>query len=385
MKHKKVFIILPVVLIAVAGAVVLYVLFSGDTIAPGRTGGEKQTRQGDITTAKAQVEQVPQWYHAVGTVKPSTQARIEARIPGQVLDVRVHAGNAVSAGDVIVTLDDRQFQARVSQALQSLEAASSRKEQALQGVSAAKAAFTEAESAYNRIKKFFDVEAATEAQLEQVRSRYLQAEAALTRAQRGVEGAAAGVRMAEEMVDEAKVALSYTKLSAPSDGEVLKRLVDPGDMAMPGKPLLLLRTPGGLRLEANVRESLVGSVSVGSTVTITLPTLNQTVEGVVKELVPYADPQSRTFLVKVKLPDTEGVYPGMYGKILLHCQEIDLVMIPERAVAKVGQMELVMVETEEGWARRYIKTGEVHGDMVEVLSGLSGGETLKVEKRGDHD
>ena len=385
MKNLKRIIILLIICLVIAAVIFLVWAFSRDNISPGLLEPEKKQRANAAETVSANLETVTEWYDAVGTVQPRTQARIEAQVSGQVTDVRVNAGDKVSAEELLVILDDRQLQARLSQATQSLKTAIAQKQQALQAVNAAEAAYVEAESAYNRVKKFFSADAATEQDLEQARSRYLQAKAALKRTKDGLSGAAAGVRMAEEMVQEAKIGLGYTRVKAPAAGEVLKRLVDPGDLAMPGKPLLLLKTAGGLRLEAYVRESLVQKVHPGSTLRVELPTLQKTVESRVEELIPYADPQTRTFLVKSRLPDIPGLYPGMYGKLLIPYKQVEIVLIPRVAVSEVGQLELVRVKTAGGWERRYIKTGTIYGDQIEVLSGLSGDETLKIKEPGNDE
>jgi RND family efflux transporter MFP subunit len=377
--NKKRIIIALIAGLLIVGAVLIFWILSGDEIRPGMTESDTLSAMTDAKTVPAEIETVTEWYTAVGTVQPRTQARIEAQVSGQVTDVRVNAGDQVTSGQLLVILDDRQMQSRLSQAMQSLETSISRKEQAAQTVNAAEAAFAEARSAYNRIKTFFNADAATEQALEQARSVYLQAEAALKRSKDGFSGASAGVRMADEMVREAKIGLGYTEIQAPADGEVLKRLVDPGDLAMPGKPLLLLRTAGGLQLEAYVRESLIRKVAPGSMLQVELVTLQKTVDSKVEELIPYADPQTRTFLVKTQLPDVPGLYPGMYGKLLIPYRQVDLVMIPRSAVYKVGQLENVLVRTNTGWNRRYIKTGNIYDDKVEVLSGLYGDETLKMK------
>ncbi len=383
MKTNKRIIIPLFVAIVIGAAVIILWIFSGGEITPGMVEPDKTPAAAGAGTVNAEIETVTEWYDAVGTVQPRTQARIEAQVSGQVINVRVNAGDRVSKDDLLVELDDRQLESRYSQATQSLKTVVSQKEQARQAVNAAQAAFAEAESAYNRVKKFFDADAATEQDLEQARSRYLQAKASLKRAKDGLAGASAGVRMAEEMVQEAKIGLGYTKINAPANGEVLKRLVDPGDMAMPGKPLLLLKTPGGLQLEAYVRESLVRKIHPGKTLRVELSTLQKTVDSRVEELIPYADPQTRTFLVKSKLPNIPNLYPGMYGKLRIPYKQVELVLIPRTAVYEVGQLELVMVKSADGWGRRYIKTGNIYGNRVEVLSGLSGNETLKIKEPGD--
>ena len=380
MKNKKRIIILVIICLIFAAMIFLVWIFSRDNISPGIFTPEEGLKSDTAEMVAARIEMVTEWYDAVGTVQPRTQARIEAQVSGQVNDVRVGAGDKVTAEELLIVLDDRQLQTRLSQANQSLKTAIAQKEQAMQAVNAAEAAYVEAESAYNRVKSFFEADAATEQDLEQARSRYLQARAASKRTKDGLSGAAAGVRMAEEMVQEAKIGLGYTRIKAPTEGVVLKRLVDPGDLAMPGKPLLLLKTAGGLLLEAYVRESLVQKVHPGSMLQVELPTLQKIVASKVEELIPYADPQTRTFLVKSILPDIPGLYPGMYGKLKIPHEQVELVLIPRSAVIQVGQLELVLVKTAEGWKRRYIKTGNIHGDQIEVLSGLSGDEMLKTRE-----
>jgi HlyD family secretion protein len=383
MNYKK-WIILPLILCLIILAVVIFFLIYSKKDMPSQSfGPEKTLVAPHVKTAQAETSTVTEWYDAVGTVQPGTQARIEAQISGQVRAVFVNAGDKVTTGELIVRLDDRQMQSGLAQARQQLKTAVSRMEQARQAVKGAEAAFEEAQSAYERINHFMEVEAATQQDLEQARSRYLQAEAGMKRSEDVFSESRAGVRMAEELVSEAKITLSHTEITAPSDGVVLKRLVDPGDMAMPGKPLVLLRTAGGLRLEAHVREGMVGKIYPGSTLSVDLPALQQTVDARIAELIPYADARTRTFLVRADLPDVPGLYPGMYGKLRVPYREIDIVLIPEKTIDRVGQLELVMVKTTDGWKRRYIKTGNHYGEKVEVLSGLVGNETLKIREPGN--
>jgi HlyD family secretion protein len=383
MNYKKWIIIPLIICLIVIAVIIVFLIYPKEDIPPGLFEPETTSVAPQVKTAQAETVRVTEWYDAVGTVQPITQARIEAQISGQVSAVFVNAGDIVTAGELIVRLDDRQMQSGLAQASQQLKTSVSRMEQARQAVNGAEAAFEEAQSAYERINHFIQVEAATQQDLEQARSRYLQAKAGMKRSEDVFSESRAGVRMAEELISEAKITLSYTQITAPSDGVVLKRLVDPGDMAMPGKPLLLLRTAGGLRLEAHVRESMVGKIHPGLTLPAELPALEQTVDARVSELVPYADARTRTFLVKATLPDVPGLYPGMYGKLRVPYKEIDIVLIPEKTIDRVGQLELVMVKTTDGWKRRYIKTGNHYAEKVEVLSGLLGNETLKIREPGN--
>lgn len=382
--RKKYFLIFGGVIAVLIVGLVSIRLFSTEKLKPGRVEPEQGPRSFHGATAEVVVRTVIEWYDAVGSVKPKTQARIEAQVAAQITDVRVQAGESIEKGRILVRLEDERMRTKLSQARQTLQSAVARRGEARQSVNVAEAAFAEAEAAYSRIRKFFEADAATEQELEQAQSRFLQAKAGLRRAEEGLSGASAGIRLAEEMVQEAGIALDYTVIKAPAAGEVLQRLVDPGDMAMPGKPLLLLRTTGALQLEANVREGLINQIRPGDTRQVRLTTLDRTVEAVIDEIIPFVDPRTRTFRVKADLPEIEGVYPGMYGKLLIPYREVPVILIPLQAVRRVGQLQFVVVQTPAGRQRRYIKTGQVYDDGIEVLSGLNSGETLLLEESNVH-
>jgi RND family efflux transporter MFP subunit len=346
MKIKIVVMVL--VIVVVAGAVIFFWLSSGSKITPGFVNDSQQNRFKPATTVKAVVRTTTEWYEAVGTVRPRTEIRIEAQVAAQVRAVSVNPGDAVRQNQVLIKLDNRRYLSRLDQAKQA--------------AIAAKAGFTRAETEYKRIYTYFQAQAATARDLEK-------AEEVLTSAK-------AGIMRAEEVVREAEIALGYTIIKAPETGKVLKRLVESGDLAAPGKPLLILETSGTFRLEAHVREGLIKNVKPKTVLRVAIDALQKSTEATVEEIVPYADPATRTFLVKTSLPDLTGLYPGMFGKLLVPVQEHQVIVIPSKAVRHVGQLELVSVKENDIWQTRYIKTGKTMKEMVEVLSGLSGGETI---------
>jgi RND family efflux transporter MFP subunit len=181
---------------------------------------------------------------------------------------------------------------------------------------------------------------------------------------------------ARKMVEETRIALGYTRILAPEDGQVAQRLADPGDLAAPGKALLVLQTPGNLRLEAYVRESLIHKVRPGASFDVRIGSLESTVSGVVAEVVPAADPRTRTFLVKVGIPELPGAQPGMFGRLIIPADSRQAVLVPERAIRRMGQLETVMVKENGQWKDYYVKTGRTMDGMIEILSGLGGGETV---------
>ncbi len=336
-------------------------------------------------TVHASLETIVQTSIAVGTVKPKSETRIESQVRAQVEKVHVQAGERVQKGDLLITLDDRQAASRLDGARASLNAAIANKQQALlQGVTAAEAVHNETKLKYERIRGYYQSQAATKQELETAESAYVQAKAALKRSKEGLTVASSGIRQARQFVAEVKVGAGFSKIAAPSTGEVIRRMVEPGDLALPGKPLIALRIESGFRMEAHVREGLINKVKQGMTLKAEITTLNITCDTRVEEIIPYADPETRTFLVKAALPMLDGLYPGMYGKLLIPETSREVVLLPIKAVIQTGQLELVMVktenawQTEDDWQLRYIKTGKQSGDIVEVLSGLKGDETVGV-------
>jgi HlyD family secretion protein len=358
-------------------------VFTQGKIEPGMLEESGRIHENPDKTGHASIEKITEFYEAVGTIRPKRETQIEAQVMGKILDVLVRPGDAVSKGQRLVVLDSRQIQARLAQARQGLASAKSKRRQADQALVAAKAAFKEAESAFNRTKGYFKEQAATAQDLERVESGYLQARAALERAEEALSEADAGVLQAEKVVEETRIGLGYTQIVSPKEGQVVKRLVEPGDLAVPGKPLLVLQTRGTLRLEALVREGLIHRVSPGTELEVVVNALGRSFGGTVEEVVPSADPATRTFLVKVGLPEAEDLLPGMFGRLLVPVKERKVILVPKKAIMRIGQLEVVTVETDGRWQRIFVKTGRVIGDKVEVLSGLHGDERVALEGEGD--
>jgi HlyD family secretion protein len=292
---------------------------------------------------------IPVWYEAVGSVEAAETIDVAPQLDGRILEMAVEVGAKVKAGDVLFRLDDRNLKARVAQA------------QA--GVSAAGAVSDQANAALERVNRLFKQEAATAEQQEAAIAAASQAEA--------------GVAQAQQAVLEAQTFLSYAIVQSPVDGVVAERLAEAGDLALPGQ--VALRIYGGVEMDfvAAIRESKIEGVEVGSEVQVDFPTPGLRVAAVVHELRPAADPATRSFTIKASLPLMKLLRPGMYGKLMLQTGELQVTVIPMAAVSRVGQLETVMVKSDGAWQRRFVRTGsELESDFIEILSGLSDGETI---------
>jgi RND family efflux transporter MFP subunit len=269
----------------------------------------------------------------VGTVRSKQRAVVEAKISGRVLEYTATPGAFVKAGDPLARLDVQEIQAKVDQARAMLDQA----------------------------KRDFD------------RQKQLISSNATTR--QDFDTADARVKISTAAVREAETMMSYAQVTAPFDGVVTRKLADVGDLAMPGKPLLEIEAPTSLRFEADLPEAILDRVKLGEKMAVRLA---KVIEGTVSEISPVADPVSRTFNVKLDLPPTEGLRTGQFGRVSVPVAEVKLLLVPQSAVLKRGQMELIFIAKDGKAAIRLVKTGKTLEDRIEVLSGLEEGEQIIV-------
>jgi len=310
-------------------------------------------------TAAVEAREIPQLLEAVGTVRPVREAAVSARVMGVIDRIEVTEGARVEGGQFLVALSAPELAARSAAAVEA--------------VAGAEAALAQARSDFARMDQLFQREAATRVEWEQARTALSVAEANVARARKAAEG-------------EAAVA-SYRTLRAPFDGIVIERLMDPGDMAAPGSPILRIVDDRHFRLEAAVEERQGGHIRVGDLVTVVVDALDLSTEARVGEVVPAADPSSRTFLVKADLPEIEGLRPGQFGRIRIPVGKRTALVVPTGAVRNVGGMDLVETVGPDGrLLTQYVRTGlEVEPGWTEVLSGLAEREHVALQGEGSHD
>jgi RND family efflux transporter MFP subunit len=153
-------------------------------------------------------------------------------------------------------------------------------------------------------------------------------------------------------------------------------------MALPGKPLATIYDPDNLRLEAMAREAIIARLESLRTGKKPIPVLidsaGKEIPGTITQIVPAADPQSRSFVVKVHLTESAGLYPGMFGRVRVPLGELQSLEIPQSAIRDVGQVSTVTVSTDGRTETRAVRLGQHRGDNVEVLSGLQPGDQLVI-------
>lgn len=330
--------------------------------------------------AAARPEPYPLTFDAVGTVRAETASTVAAQVMGTITAVRVKEGDRVRRGELLATIDGRRLTAGREQAEAALAEALRAAEAAAAGRQAAAAGAALAEATHGRFAAMLAREAVSRQEFDEVASRRSQAQAALAQAEEIQKAAAERVRQAQAALAAARVAAGDAEVTAAFDGVVAARLADPGDLAAPGTPLFRLEKAGGHRVELQVPEAYAGLVPPGREVAVRIEgPAPLALTGVVDAVAPAADPASRSFLAKVRLPAAEGLRSGMFARVALPVGEGRAIFVPASAVVRQGQLTGLYTVTAEGVARfRLIRTGRRVAERFEVLSGLPEGSRYVV-------
>jgi len=261
----------------------------------------------------------------------------------------VRSGDKVNAGDMLVRLEQADAQARLAQA----------KDRAL----AMEARSKEATQALDRALSLHE--------------RGLIAIADVDKARANQASYVAELSAARELVTEASTALQFAEIRAPIDGTIVDRFAEPGDTATPGSPLLSIYNPLTLRVEAQVREQLAVNLAIGQELTVYIPSIDQTLPAQIDELVPAADPGSRSFMVKARLSFDQKLRPGMYARLEVPGAPVQRIVVPTSSIARVGQLDVIWVYEEGHFIRRFVKVGkQIEEGQIEILGGVEPGENV---------
>lgn len=279
-------------------------------------------------------------YPAEGLVEAVRQATVAAQVAGRVIEVRADAGQKVSQGQVLMRIDARE---------------------AAEGVAGAQAQLVQARASYERTKNLVAQKFMSPAALDQ-------AEAAWKAAQ-AVAGASGAT-------------LSHATVTSPIAGIIAQRHTELGELAAPGKPLLTVFEPHGMRVIASVPQFKLAAVRKSAKARVEFPESGQWLDAARVEILPSADPRSHTVTARVYLPDgVAGVIPGMAVRVHFITGSGAKLTVPPAAILRRGEVTGVYVMDDKGQARlRQVRLGEaVTNGELEVLAGLAPGDRVSLE------
>jgi multidrug efflux pump subunit AcrA (membrane-fusion protein) len=348
-------------------------------IGPG-TVEKSSGRTARVEIAVAKPTTHPEIYEAMGTVRAQTTSILSSKLMGTVRAILVEEGQPVKAGQPLVVLDQRQVSAQLQQAEAALSEVRKAENAAASAQESARAAAELARMNYDRYVPMLREEAVTPQEFDAVAARHRQAQAALTQAGSMAAAARNRVQQARAAVAAASVTHKDAVINAAYDGVMVDKLVEVGDLAAPGTPLVKIERTGNYRVDLELPESHILSIRTGDTVAVRVPGLiEQPLDGTVTTIVPAADTRSRSFLVKVRLPDAANLRSGVFARVAVPIGTSRLIQVPTSAVVHEGQLTGIYIVDPDQIARfRLIRTGKSLGNTTEVLSGLQEGARFVV-------
>lgn len=276
-----------------------------------------------------------------GTVEESSGSTLSFPVAGTVRQIRVEAGQRVAKGELIAALDEDALQSKYD---------------------ADAAALEQAEDACRRMKQLHDNNSLPEMQWVEVQSRLKQARSA--------------ARISKKNLDDGR-------LYAPFAGVVSEKGVEVGQNVMPGTPVAKLVTVSQVKVSISVPENEISRIGMGQPVSVTVSALDGKVfSGKVVEKGIAANPLSRSYTVKALVDNPSGeLMPGMLCTLNTGGEDAGTaIMLPASVIQTDEQNQMFVWVSDNGKARkRIIRIGRLEKSGVQVVSGLSSGESVIVE------
>ena len=340
---------------------------------------------------------VDYFYEAVGTVRAKSSSVIAARIMGNIVRLHVREGDRVRAGQTVIELENREAGTQLAKTQAGLRESTEALDEVQRNIRAAEAAQTAtraneklAQTTFNRYQTLFQRQSVSPQEFDEVRTKLEIARAENERTERMLQAAKSKQDQMLARIDQAKADVSgariyagYAHLVSPINGAVVSKQGDVGSMATPGAPLITIENDSSYQLEVAVEESQLSNIHLQDQARVEIEALgNKELTCSVVEIVPAADPNSRSFTVKLALPNMPGVQlrSGLYGRARFISGQRQALAIPQKAITQWGQLTGVFVVDQSGVARlRLVRTGKSFGEKIEVLSGLGDGEQIVVD------
>jgi HlyD family secretion protein len=370
---------------------------------PGGRGGDRAVA---VKTAKATAGGVADALTYTGTTRPLQEVALRAQVPGEVVSLDREAGDFVTSGEIVARLDGDLQTASVNEAQAELAARRAETAQADVSISDAQLAVVQAQATFdqavtdaNRLGRLAaqgaislqEAEAAALAATNAQQSlRSAQAQVAVR--QQAANTASSRIDAQQAVLDQSQEQLSSADLRSPLTGVVLARNVDVGSYVESGATLLSLGDLSALKVTVQVSELDVAKLSVGQRAQVRFDAFpNRGVSGEITQISPLANATSRQIPVEIELPNPDGqIGSGLLARVTFVPSQRASVAVPASAL-RVGETAgntLFVLKNEAGEAgeaaqgtveARSVRIGDRTADRVEILSGLSPGESFVVQ------
>lgn len=299
---------------------------------------------------------------ASGKIEAENSANLSTRMMGFVHKLHVQVGQKVTTGQLIVSINNTDLQAKKAQVDASILQAT--------------AAYNNAKKDYDRFTNLFKQQSASQKELDDMTARYEMAKASL--------------QGAKQMRNEVIAQFSYANITAPFSGVITNTFVKEGDMANPGMPLVSIEGASKLQVTAMVSENDITAIHNGMLVDILVKSNATNLKGKVIEVSASAKNTGGQYLVKINLEPTKAkILSGMFVNVQFPMESktttvpSEQMLVPESALVHHGQLTGIYTIGNGNVAiLRWLRVGKKLGNQVAILSGLSAKEQYIVSAEG---
>ena len=345
----------------------------------------------DVTVGSVTTSEVEEAAEVMGTVKSRTSTTLSSKIVGRILALHAREGSEVKAGQLLVELDDRDIAAQVRRAEAGLNEAESAIPELERAIAAAAAAQAAAEAQRDlaaatlaRYQRLLERKSVAPLEYDQVATRHKTTAADVDRAiaegqalQAKRQQVLARIESARAEVASVQVMQSYAKIVAPINGIIRVKHAEVGSLAASGSPIVTLEDNRRYWLEAVVPETQAVGIRRGQSLSVQVEAADISSTATVSEIIPAADPTTRTTLVRLDLPASPKLRSGLFGRAWVPVGRRQVIRVARQAIIERGQLQGVYVIGQDNIARyRLVRTGPEHQGAVEILSGLTSGEHI---------
>ncbi|MGB4811882.1 MAG: efflux RND transporter periplasmic adaptor subunit [Methylophilaceae bacterium] len=313
---------------------------------------EKKASAPIVSITKVQSQSIEITENAIGSIEGLIDPNVSSEVAAKVEQVYVSVGDHVKKGQLIATLDNADF------ALQR----------------------NEAQTEVARIQAQLDNQAKTVARNQALVNKKFISQNAVDNdiAQQNVlKEQLAGARAHINTIDHGS---SKTKLFAPADGRIEKRIVGPGEYVRAGDPIVQIISNQKLRVHIPFPEHIASKIKAGQTIKLTTPTSNTEVITTIKEIKPLVMADSRAVdVIADVINQTDWQAGASVNAQVTLSQKDHVLVVPEQSVVLRPAGEVVYVIKNNRAYQHIVSTGERANGLVEVLSGLDAGLDIAVD------
>ncbi len=271
-----------------------------------------------VATAPARAQSFSSPLELSGTLSAVRNVTLGAAAAGRIVAVNVRVGDHVRAGEALAQVDATAYGAQLAGAQAGAAAA-------LDGQRAAAAQLAQAESHLRlaqttaaRMSSLYAQGAISKQQQDETQANLAAARAGLAQAQAGLSAAQGVSAQARAGVTAAAVPLANTTITAPFDGVVTQKFVEPGAVVGPGSPVVAVQNTSDLELDVALPEDQVAALVPGMPLTVRVDALGgASLPARVRAVVPSADPSLRSVTLRINVAPRTGLLPGMFARVAI--------------------------------------------------------------------